>query len=677
MQNLQFVCEQLARRGAAFDGSYFIPEVWNAVGWERYATDQKRPGQIRVNPYEFLSHIIGRHILPHAEAGKDYLRPLDRGSAAPPELHQCVIYGALLRTFTAWDHVRPGQVCPGSFIKTIGLLPYLRKLGVNILYLLPVFATSDRYKKGECGSPYAIRDSYRLDRNLHDDLLGEADEAMVATEFKALIEACHILGIRVMVDFVFRTVARDHALLADHPEWFYWIRRRTAPVFAPPAVAGEGKLTLLNDGSLKSLYTCDGIAEYLAQFTVSPPEIDPARWRRLLERHRRSGANLLALIEEEYQITTAPGFSNVLNDPQPPWTDVTYLRLYQDTHPKARPYLPREQPPYILQDVACANLYPGRLPNRGLWDYLLGIIPHYQEEYGIDGARIDMGHALPPELNQAIVARVKAANPHFILWSEEFAPEHSRAARENGFHFISGNLWSVYNDVDQPRFRSRLLRIVSSAALPVTAALETPDTPRMALVYRERPKLSLLLLLNCFIANAVPFINSGMELLELQPMNLGLNNDEMGRFVLDREDPMYGKLAFFDHYRLHWLNQDHSWLRELLAEALRIRRRFGGLVGNRVHLRSRPLKNSKIIFFWYFDPKTGQNLFFLANRSFAERARVRLQALFPEEFLKDRPAVAWLYPGSTGTGRKWEYNQWRFLAPGEVRIGYLRESYHS
>ena len=32
--------------------------------------------------------------------------------------------------------------------------------------------------------------------------------------------------------------------------------------------------------------------------------------------------------------------------------------------------------------------------------------------------------------------------------------------------------------------------------------------------------------------NAVPFINSGQELLEVQPMNLGLDNSEDGRFVL-------------------------------------------------------------------------------------------------------------------------------------------------
>ena len=35
-------------------------------------------------------------------------------------------------------------------------------------------------------------------------------------------------------------------------------------------------------------------------------------------------------------------------------------------------------------------------------------------------------------------------------------------------------------------------------------------------------------------------------------MNLGLDNDEKGRHVLEPTDPFYGKLAFFDEYVLHW-----------------------------------------------------------------------------------------------------------------------------
>ena len=63
-------------------------------------------------------------------------------------------------------------------------------------------------------------------------------------------------------------------------------------------------------------------------------------------------------------------------------------------------------------------------------------------------------------------------------------------------------------------------------------------------MYKNKRVLSLLTFLNYFIPNSVPFINNGMEAMEIQPMNLGLGNTEEGRFVLNKKDPMYGKLPF-------------------------------------------------------------------------------------------------------------------------------------
>ena len=130
--------------------------------------------------------------------------------------------------------------------------------------------------------------------------------------------------------------------------------------------------------------------------------------------------NPLTLIEEEFGVTTVPGFSDVIGDPQPPWEDVTYLRSYFDHHPQARKYITPEQPPYFLQDIARLNHYPGEVPNQELWEYITNIIPYYREKFGIDGARIDMGHALPAALNRAIIAKARAGRADFILWSRVY-----------------------------------------------------------------------------------------------------------------------------------------------------------------------------------------------------------------------------------------------------------------
>ena len=70
------------------------------------------------------------------------------------------------------------------------------------------------------GSAFAIRDPYALDENLAEPALG----LDVETEFAAFVEAAHRLGIRIVVEFVFRTAAKDAAWAQEHPEWFYWIR---------------------------------------------------------------------------------------------------------------------------------------------------------------------------------------------------------------------------------------------------------------------------------------------------------------------------------------------------------------------------------------------------------------------------------------------------------------------
>ena len=68
--------------------------------------------------------------------------------------------------------------------------------------------------------------------------------------------------------------------------------------------------------------------------------------------------------------------------------------------------------------------------------------------------------------------------------------------------------------------------------------------PRFAWRYRDKRLRELLILLNYFLPNTVPFLNNGLEMAEIQPMNLGLDNTEEGRFVLEATDPLYGKLAF-------------------------------------------------------------------------------------------------------------------------------------
>ena len=666
VSSLLLLIELLKSNNKDSSKKIYIPEEWNHSCYKNFETDLARKGEILVNPYDFISFNV-EHILKQAncQSGKTNIKSIGKST----------IYSMHVRMFTAWNHYDGEEITGGTFLKSICLLPYLKQLGTDIIYLLPVFEHSIKYKKGEKGSPYAIKNIYRLDPELHDNLLGEYSDQSINLQFKAFVEACHALGIKVMLDFVFRTVSRDSDLIVEHPDWFYWIDIRYNDNFSTPLPARIKKPKVINEKTMKYLYKSKQLNDYLSKFTNSPEKIDKKKWENIVKLHKATGANILDLIEKEYEITTVPGFSDVLNDIQPPWTDVTYLKFYFDISENAKKYInPTDNmAPYIMQDGVCLNVNSGEIKNQELWDYTIGVIPYYQNEFKIDGARIDMGHALPGELKRAIISSVKEINKDFILWSEEFNPEKSEDAQKDGFNFISGYTWGIYKEFEKPCFNKKLLsELLLRSAIPVTAALETPDTPRAALRFGSRDKLHLLLMLNYFIPNAVPFINNGMELLEVQPMNLGLDNNEEGKYVLDKNDKMYGKLAFFDNYQMHWLNEERLWMKEILINAYALRNKFIDLVSNNEYYidLSNIVKNKKLTVLLYYNKACNKGLIFAANRSFVSRAKLKLEEIlsFCIRNTSEIGNIHIVYPEHREKSKTVINIKNIYLSPGEVNI---------
>ena len=169
MHNLKLIIEILAKQMDLFKGDYYIPALWNYAGYKDYKTDRKRPGEISVNPYAFMVFCLKR--LLEENGGKNNRQlTADPGITCDGEnLCGDVIYSMFPRMFTAWHHYDE-KICPGTLLKSTILLPYLKQFGISIVYLLPIFKYSSIYKKGELGSPYAIKDVYKLDEGLHDEL---------------------------------------------------------------------------------------------------------------------------------------------------------------------------------------------------------------------------------------------------------------------------------------------------------------------------------------------------------------------------------------------------------------------------------------------------------------------------------------------------------------------------
>lgn len=568
--------------------NYVIPDLWNAWGYQGEEMVRTSWGELIVNPYHFYSQVIESFILPKAEDEVNYNQSLSLikqsyqdkpGYLGGDWIKDSVVYSMMVRTSTAWDHDRSGDLEnhnlynlneTGTFVKSLVLLPLLKKMGVDTVYMLPISKFSLKDKKGELGSPYGVSNFFEIDQSLKDNMTGS--EMTVEEEFQAFVEACHILDMKVMIDIIPRTNSVESDLILEHPDWFYWVYTDTFHEYYPPYVPGLGSTLTPKPEYLPYVYTSEAVWNHIHKFSYAPNIIDPEKWERVVkEYHETEGASILDLVSREFGLTVAPAFSDHINDVQPPWTDVTFFRMYLDHPVESQKYLGgQELPPYILFDTIKSNLYKGNIINEGLWATLSNIIPHYQQHYGIDGARIDMGHALPSELVNRIIANARTNDPDFCFIAEELQEENAKVSRDNGYNMIIG-----YGFYQEPRvYEHRTHNFMYESRhlpCPVFAGGETHDTPRLAARDGGRTLSKMLTVMNMFMPNGVPFINSGQEVYETQPMNTGLDCRDYEQYMLPQNDRYFGKLALFDKFALHYLNHMRWELPDILEAISKIR----------------------------------------------------------------------------------------------------------
>lgn len=570
---------------------YSVPDLWDCFGYTGPEKISLKEGTIYVNPYQFYYSCIRDYIMSSCDKNLNYSKSISLlresfrvkyGYVGGDWVKESSIYSMHVRTSTSWDHDESGQLEEvdkfnlketGTFVKSIALLPLLKKIGINTIYLLPISKYSTKFKKGELGSPYAVKSFFDLDPNLKDPMTG--DEFTVEEEFRAFVEAAHILGIRVMIDIIPRTAARDNDLILEHPDWFYWIRKEDIDAYYPPEVQGVEPAEKPSYDNIDLIYKSPQVWEHIKKFCQPPNVVNPEKWEKIKIKYSENPeSSFFDLIWNEMGLTTAPAFSDCINDPQPPWSDVTFLKLFLDDPEASQKYTEgKNLSPYILFDTIKGNLFKGKVPNWELWNTLSDVIPYYQEQYGIDGARIDMGHALPSELVEMIMDKPRRIDHDFAFIAEELLVSGAETARKMSYNMIIGYGWWLEPRINEYKTHEFMYGTREFKA-PVFACAETPDTPRIAARDGGRILAKFVTVMNHFVPNAVPFINSGLELYETQPMNTGLDCRPDERLRLAPQDPYIDKLAFFDKYQLHWDNQLRWDLPDTLEVVSKIRNQY-------------------------------------------------------------------------------------------------------
>jgi starch synthase (maltosyl-transferring) len=529
---------------------YAVPGLW--------LDPHGPPARRFVNPYRFfLNQITVIEARPQS--------PLVAGESGGEWSRHGTIYNLFVRAATGFDHDDDGRITldpigdgwmeTGTFLKAIALLPYIKRLGFNTVHLLPLTAIGTDGHKGTLGSIYAVQDAYRLDPRLAEPAVGLG----VETEFAAFVEAAHHLGLRVVVEFALRTASKDAAWVAEHPEWFYWIRADVPDrgpgssqedAYGPPIFTPE-ELAQINERVSKGEFN-DLIPPhplYREMFTPPPQNVQlvEERW--------------IGTLEDGTQVRIPGAFADwPPDDPQPPWTDVTYLRLY-------------DHPAFNYVAYSTVRMYDSRLARpehavEPLWERIVGILPHYQRAFGIDGAMLDMGHALPTELKRRIVEAARQIDPDFAFWDESFSI--TRRSRGEGYNAAIGNYW--WMAYRPQKLVDEMLRVFAGPGYPIPcfAAPESHNTPRAAARAWGLPYARLVWALGCLLP-ALPFCQAGFELGETCPVNTGLDfqSEELHAFPAD-------KLPLFSETAYGWENEPNlvDWVRRTLA----VRARYAGLI---------------------------------------------------------------------------------------------------
>ncbi len=81
--------------------------------------------------------------------------------------------------------------------------------GADVIWLMPIYPIGVAERKGTLGSPYAARDYYAIDpaQGTPDDL-------------RALVEAAHARGMKVILDWVPNHTAADARWVTEHPDFY-------------------------------------------------------------------------------------------------------------------------------------------------------------------------------------------------------------------------------------------------------------------------------------------------------------------------------------------------------------------------------------------------------------------------------------------------------------------------
>ena len=120
-----------------------------------------------------------------------------------------VVHPAWAKSATIYE-VNIRQYTPeGTFRAFEKHLPRIRRMGVDVLWLMPVNPISQKERKGTLGSYYAVSDYTAVN-----------PEYGTLDDLRHLVDAAHRQGFKIIIDWVANHTGWDNVWVKEHPDWY-------------------------------------------------------------------------------------------------------------------------------------------------------------------------------------------------------------------------------------------------------------------------------------------------------------------------------------------------------------------------------------------------------------------------------------------------------------------------
>lgn len=199
----------------------------------------------------------------------------------PEWSYSAVLYELNIRQFTA----------EGTFNAAIERLPFLRSIGVDAIWLMPIYPIGVEGRKGSLGSYYSIRD-YK----------GVNSELGTEDDLRAFISAAHAMGVKVLLDWVANHTARDARWITERAaDWYERDEQGVAKV--PWDWTDTAKLNYANHDVWRG--QIDAMRYWVEEFGVDGFRCDMAMlvpiefWQEVSEELHRIKDDIFMLAEAE------------------------------------------------------------------------------------------------------------------------------------------------------------------------------------------------------------------------------------------------------------------------------------------------------------------------------------------------------------------------------------------